>query len=392
MMHSSADRHDHIRPVKIIIDDKIPYLKGVLEPFAEVLYLPGVEMTPELVRDADALIIRTRTLCGEKLLSGSAVKYIASATIGADHIDAEYCRKRGIAWSNAPGCNAGAVCQYVAAALFACAQKKPLQLRGLTIGIVGVGHVGEKVASLCHALGMRVLLNDPPRQKTEGPGAFSALERLQQDADIISFHVPLNPAGEFATRHLVDDGFLKRLRKTPLLINTCRGEVFDTAAVSTALAFGRLSGAVIDCWEDEPNTDLELLEKADIGTPHIAGYSRDGKANGTMMSVRAVSRFFQLGIDDWEPAGEGMQEPASIQIDGQNKDQERVLAEAVLATYDILADDRSLRAAPGSFEQLRNQYPLRREFHNYRIEARNIDKTALSALAKIGFRMSGGHL
>jgi erythronate-4-phosphate dehydrogenase len=349
-------------------------------------------MTPELVRHADALIIRTRTTCGERLLKESAVEYIASATIGADHIDAEYCRKRGIAWSNAPGCNAGAVCQYVAAALFACAQKKTLQLRGLTIGIVGVGHVGEKVASLCHALGMRVLLNDPPRERTEGAGAFTTLERLQQDADIISFHVPLNSAGEFATRHLVDDGFLKRLRKTPLLINTCRGEVFDTAAVRTALAFGRLSGAVIDCWEDEPNIDLQLLEKADIGTPHIAGYSRDGKTNGTMMSVRAVSRFFQLGIDDWEPAGEGMQEPASIQIDGQHKDQERVLVEAVLATYDILADDRSLRAAPGSFEQLRNQSPLRREFHNYRIEARNINKTALSALAKIGFRMSGGHL
>lgn len=380
------------RPVKILIDDKIPFLKGVLESFAEVLYLPGVEMTPELVRHADALIIRTRTTCGERLLKESAVKYIASATIGADHIDAEYCRKRGIAWSNAPGCNAGAVCQYVAAALFACAQKKFLQLRGLTIGIVGVGHVGERVASLCQALGMQVLLNDPPRERTEGAGAFTTLERLQQDADIISFHVPLNSAGEFATRHLVDDGFLKRLRKTPLLINTCRGEVFDTAAVRTALAFGRLSGAVIDCWEDEPKIDLELLEKADIGTPHIAGYSRDGKANGTMMSVRAVSRFFQLGIDDWKPTGQGWQDPTSIQIDGQNKDQERVLADAVLATYDILAGDRNLRTAPGSFEQLRNQYPLRREFHNYRIEARNIDKTALSALAKIGFRMSGGHL
>jgi erythronate-4-phosphate dehydrogenase len=376
--------------MKIIIDDKIPYLKGVLEPFAEVLYLPGAATTPELVRDADALITRTRTLCDERLLEGSTVKYIASATIGADHIDAEYCKKRRIAWSNAPGCNAGGVCQYVAAALFAYVQKNHLQLRDLTIGIVGVGHVGEKVASVCHAIGMKVLLNDPPRQRTEGTEAFTALDRIQKHSDIISFHVPLSSAGEFATWHMVDDGFIKGLGKKPLLINSCRGEVFDTAAVRSALAFGGLSGAVIDCWEDEPEIDLQLLEKADIGTPHIAGYSRDGKANGTMMSVRAVSRFFKLGIDDWEPTGERLQERTNIQLDGRDKDQESVLAEAVLATYDILADDCCLRAAPGSFEHLRDHYPLRREFHNYLIEARNIDKTAMSVLAKIGFRISNG--
>ena len=177
-MPSGADQHCR-RPMKIIVDDQIPYLKGALEPFAEVLYLPGVEMTPELVRDADVLIIRTRTTCGERLLKGSAVKYIASATIGADHIDAEYCRKRGIAWSNAPGCNAGAVCQYVAAALFATAQKKHLKLRDLTIGIVGVGHVGEKVAALCDAIGMQVLLNDPPRERTEGIRVFSFISPIR---------------------------------------------------------------------------------------------------------------------------------------------------------------------------------------------------------------------
>ena len=378
--------------MKIIADDKIPYLKGALESFAEVLYVPGAEMTPELIRDADALVTRTRTICGERLLKGSAVKYIASATIGADHIDAEYCGKRGIAWSNAPGCNAGAVCQYVAAVLFAYAQKKHLKLRDLTIGIVGVGHVGEKVASLCRAIGMQVLLNDPPRQRVEGAGAFTALDRIQEYADMVTFHVPLNSAGEFTTRHMVDDNFLKGLGKQPLLINSCRGEVFDTSAVKSALAFGVLSGVALDCWEGEPLIDLELLKKVDIGTPHIAGYSRDGKANGTMMSVRAVSRFFKLGIDDWEPTGEGLQEPTSIQLDGHNKDPESVLAEAVLATYDILADHRSLKAAPRSFEHLRDQYPLRREFHNYRIEARNLDKTALSTLAKIGFRIAEGQV
>ena len=203
--------------MKIIADDKIPYLKGALEPFAEVVYLPGAETCPEIVRDVDALITRTRTICDERLLKGSSVKYIASATIGADHIDTEYCRKQGIAWSNAPGCNAGGVCQYVAAALFAYAQKNRLKLRDLTIGIVGVGHVGEKVAALCHAIGMKVLINDPPRQRAEGEGIFTGLDRIQKNADIISFHVPLNSAGEFATRHMVEDGFLKGLGRIPSL-------------------------------------------------------------------------------------------------------------------------------------------------------------------------------
>ncbi len=387
-MRISADQHCR-RTMKIIADDKIPYLKGALEPFAEVVYLPGAETCPEIVRDVDALITRTRTICDERLLKGSSVKYIASATIGTDHIDTEYCRKQGIAWSNAPGCNAGGVCQYVAAALFAYAQKKRLKLRDLAIGIVGIGHVGEKVAALCHAIGMKVLLNDPPRQRAEGEGIFTGLDRIQKNADIISFHVPLNSAGEFATRHMVEDGFLKGLGRTPLLINSCRGEVFDTGAVKRAIDSGALSGVVLDCWEGEPEIDLELLEKADIGTPHIAGYSKDGKANGTMISVRAISRFFSLGIDDWEPTAEGLQEPTGIQLDGHNKDEEIVLAEAVLAIYDILADDRSLRAAPGSFEHLRDQYPFRREFQNYRIGARNIHQTTLSALERIGLRIPG---
>ena len=372
----------------IIVDDKIPYIKGALEPFAEVIYLPGEELTPAIVRDADALITRTRTLCSAELLEGSAVKFIASATIGFDHIDAAYCRRQGIAWTNAPGCNAGSVNQYLASALFTYALKKRVKLSDLTVGIVGIGNVGRKAADLCHTIGMQALLNDPPRQRAEGSGNFTDLSRIRERADIMTFHVPLQPTGEFATHHMVDDSFLKDLQKSPLLVNTCRGEVFDSGAVKNALDSGSISGLIIDCWENEPEIDLELLEKADLGTPHIAGYSRDGKAVGTMMCIRALSRFFKLGIDDWQPTGIELPEQTLIQLDGHKKDEESVLAEAVLATYDILADDKRLRAAAaGSFERLRGEYPVRREFHNYRVEAKNVNKRTLSALKRLGFQL-----
>ena len=373
--------------ILIIVDDKIPYIKGALEPFAEVVYLPGHELTAAIAKDANALIIRTRTICNAQLLKGSAVKFIASATIGYDHIDAAYCKRQGITWSNAPGCNAESVNQYLASALFAYARKEQVKLRELTIGIVGVGNVGTKVANLCHAIGMQVLLNDPPRQRAEESDAFTDLIRIRQQADIITFHVPLQSAGEFATQHMVDNSFLKDLGKSPLLVNSCRGEVFDSSAVKSALDSGSISGLIIDCWENEPEIDLELLEKADFATAHIAGYSRDGKAVGTMMSIRALSRFFKLGIDDWKPTAIELPERPQLQLDGHNKDEESVLAEAVLATYDILADDKRLRAAPGSFERLRGGYPVRREFHNYRVEAKNVNKCSLLALKMMGFQL-----
>jgi len=373
----------------VLIDDKIPYIKGALEPFAKVIYLPGEEMTPAIVRDVDALITRTRTNCNAELLEGSAVKFIASATIGFDHIDTAYCSRQGIAWTNAPGCNSGSVNQYLASALFAYARNKKVKLRNLTIGIVGVGNVGRKVADLCHAIGMQVLLNDPPRQRAEASNDFTDLARIQEQADIITFHVPLQSAGEFATQHMVDDIFLNDLQRSPLLVNSCRGEVFASDAVKNALDSAVISGLIIDCWENEPDIDLQMLEKADFGTAHIAGYSSDGKAVGTMMSIRALSRFFKLGIDDWQPTGIELPQQALIQLDGQQKDEESVLAEAVLATYDIRADDQRLRAAgPGSFERLRGEYPVRREFHNYRIEASNISQSTLSALNRLGFQIS----
>lgn len=373
--------------MKIIIDDKIPYIKGALEPFAEVIYLPGNKTTPEVVKDAEAIITRTRTTCNEKLLSGSKVKFIATATIGYDHIDTAWCEQSGISWTNAPGCNSKSVEQYIASALMALAEKKNFTLKEKTIGIVGVGNVGAKVARLCEIFGMKVLLNDPPRARTEGGKRFVELEHILENADIISLHVPLNLEGIDKTYHLADDTFFARAKKNPVVINSCRGEVTDTAALKSALKSGRISGAVIDCWENEPNLDRELLDLADLATPHIAGYSKDGKANGTSMSVRAVSRFFKLGIDNWKCSG--VERPASTEvfIDGTGKSTQQVLAEAIFATYDIREDDKRLRTSVETFELQRGDYPVRREFPTFELICKINNIKTINKLKQLGFKL-----
>ena len=213
--------------MKVIIDDKIPYIKGALEPFAEVLYLPGKDTTPAVVKEADALITRTRTICNESLLKGSKVSFIATATIGFDHIDTVYCEQSGITWTNAPGCNAKSVEQYIASVLFVMAERKGWTLAGKTLGVVGVGQVGSKVARLASILGMKVLLNDPPRARVEGETGFCSLETVLAEADIITLHVPLNLQGEDATYHMADEAFFKRLGKKPMQIGraSCRERV-----------------------------------------------------------------------------------------------------------------------------------------------------------------------
>jgi erythronate-4-phosphate dehydrogenase len=373
--------------MRIIIDNKIPYINGVLEPFFEVIYLPGSLTTKEAVKDADALITRTRTICSKETLEGSRVKFIATATIGFDHIDVNFCEAAGIQWANAPGCNAESVNQYISSALFSWSMRKNRALTGKTIGIVGVGQVGSRVAKTCEILGMNVLLNDPPRERKEGSSQFVSLESIREQADVITFHVPLNMDGVDRTYHMVSGDFLRNLKKSPLFINTCRGEVFETEAVREAAEESNISGMILDCWENEPDLDLRLLETADYGTPHIAGYSKDGKANGTRASVRAISRFFSLGIDEWEPSGVEPPEQPIIELDGHNRCAESVLAEAILATYEIESDDTALRDNPQLFEQLRGDYPVRREFGCYSVRTINVAPEILEKLERLGFNL-----
>ena len=323
--------------MKVVIDHKIPYIKEAIEKIAdEVVYLPGNAFTPEAVKDADALIVRTRTRCNRELLEGSQVKFIATATIGYDHIDTAYCQEAGITWMNCPGCNAGSVEQYIFSTLCLLKEKKGLDLKKATLGIVGVGHVGGRVKRMAEALGMKILLNDPPRAD-RGEEGFVDLETILRESDVITFHTPLNREGKYATYHLVDEDLLFSLKRTPFIINASRGEVVDTASLLAALAAGKVRGAVIDTWEYEPCISRELLEVAFLATPHIAGYSADGKANATRMSLEALCKFFGIEADFKIVPPEGPHD------------------------YDPTRDSEWLKAAPEKFEWFRGNYPIRRE-------------------------------
>lgn len=372
--------------MKFIIDDKIPYIKGALEPFGEVIYLPGAKTTTDIVKDADALVTRTRTKCNEDLLSGSTVKFIATATIGFDHIDTNYCAEAGIKWTNAPGCNSKSVEQYIASTLFVLSEKHKFELKGKTIGVVGVGQVGSKVARFCELIGMNVLLNDPPRERKEGAGKFVSIEEIQQKADIITLHVPLNMAGEDATYHLANEQFFNQLPNKPFVINSCRGEVVDSQAAKSALNQNKINGLILDCWENEPDIDLDLLAACDIATPHIAGYSKDGKANGTSMSIQAISRFFKLGVDDWTSPNIELPEQTKIKLDGFMCTEEQIIGKAILSTYDIRQDDAALRANVQNFEKLRGDYPVRREFPVFTVLTENVPAETIEKLKTIGFQ------
>jgi erythronate-4-phosphate dehydrogenase len=372
--------------MKIIIDDKIPYIHGAFEGVAEVIYLPGSKTTPEVVKDADAIVTRTRTICKEKLLAGSSVKFIATATIGYDHIDTDYCESAGIRWTNAPGCNSKSVEQYIASTLMVLAERKNLQLKDLCIGVVGVGNVGSKVARVADLFGMKVLLNDPPRERVQGSAAFVSLKQVMDEADIITLHVPLNMKGEDATFHLGNEAFFSGLKKKPVVINSCRGEVVDTLAVKAALKSNQISGFVCDCWENEPSIDLELLAMTELATPHIAGYSKDGKATGTQMSVQAISQFFGLGLENWQPSGVELPANPIFELDGTGLSEQEIVAKAILHTYDIRKDDQTFRKNTDKFEQLRGDYPTRREFPAFTIVPKNIGEETLEVLEKLGFK------
>ena len=336
----------------LIIDDKIPYIRGQAEKLGECLYLPGADISAGDVRDADALIVRTRTRCDEDLLRGSKVGFVATATIGYDHIDRAAMRRLGIAWTNCPGCNAASVAQYVGCVILAAQEEGILQNGSLVVGLIGAGHVGMAAKALLESMGHRVMLNDPPLQ-FRGQRGFSSLESIARECDVVSLHTPLTRSGLFPTRHLANRRFFASLRRRPLFINSSRGACVNTRALLEAIEKGKVRAAAIDTWENEPLINRELLEAAWIATPHIAGYSADGKANATRMSLEAVAAHF--GLD------------ASFKVsppplpEGFIYDTETVPSCEALRRYDPRYDSRRLKAAPEQFEALRGNYPLRRE-------------------------------
>ncbi|WP_455621567.1 4-phosphoerythronate dehydrogenase PdxB [Parabacteroides sp.] len=367
--------------MKIVADNTVPYLKGILEPIANVSYLNSCEFTPGNIKDADALIVRSIDKCTRELLEGSQVRLITTATIGYDHIDTRYCEEAGITWKNAPGCNAASVGQYVLSSLVAVALRKGETLRGKTIGIVGVGHVGSIVERLCEAMGMRILRNDPPRAERENSDGFVSLDTIAREADIITLHVPLTKEGRFATRHLANDTFFNQLERKPWFINSCRGAVHDTQALLQAKRNGKVSELIIDCWENEPDIDRELLAEATIATPHIAGFSADGKANGTRMCLEHIQHHFGLKI-------EKIQEVIPPAPDNEWIDLDRYpshrIEQAILSTFNPVVIDRALRNFPERFEWFRAHYDHPREFKAYRtIHMRQEER---GQLYQIGFQ------
>ena len=327
--------------MRIVADENIPFAREAFGRLGEVTIAKGRAITRETVRDADALFVRSVTRVNAGLLDGTAVKFVATATIGFDHVDAEYLRARAIGFASAPGSNANSVAEYVVAALLVLARRRGFRLEGKTVGVVGVGNVGNRLVRKAEALGMKVLQNDPPLQRQTGDARFLPLEALFE-SDILTFHVPLTRAGPDATFHMINDDLLARLKSGAILINTARGAVADSAAVVRAVESGRLGGLVLDVFEGEPSINPALVERADIATPHIAGYSYDGKINGTVMVYRAACEFFGRPAE-WDPTG-SLPDPPHPRLTARSDcDDEEALREIVLTVYDIEADDRRLR-------------------------------------------------
>ena len=330
--------------MKIVIDSGIPFIKGVFEAYAEVVYAEGRAISSQMVRDADVLVVRTRTRCDRELLEGSKVRLVVTATIGTDHIDLDYCSSRGIAVENATGCNARGVLQWVAAVLVAIVAERGVSPCDLTLGIVGVGNVGSLIWEYAQRWGFRTICCDPPREECEHLG-FRSVDEIFAEADIVTLHTPLTSD----TFHMVDNRLLESWRDSDkILINASRGEVVDTEAL---LCSG--VECAIDVWEYEPDINRTLLEKAFVATPHIAGYSLQGKANATAMAVAAVVRHFGLPIENWYPSEVTPSSPRAMSWEE--------LCATIPSHYDIFAESRLLKSSPDQFEKLRNEYTYREE-------------------------------
>lgn len=341
--------------MKIVIDNIIPFVHGLFEPYAEVRYINATDIKSGDLSDADALIIRTRTRCDSSLLEGTPVKMIATATSGVSHIDLKYCREHGIFVKNVEGATAGGVMNYVFSALYACAARKSIPLQGASFGIIGVGHTGSAVEKMARIMGFKVLLCDPYREAEEGGSQFCSLEYLLANSDIVSLHVPLDDS----TKGMANEDFFRKMRLGAFFINTANGDnVVEQDLIDAAPKLGPI---VIDVWSGEPDINLDLMEVADIATPHIAGYSYQSKQLGTMMAVRAVARFFSIReLYDFYPKAD-VSELEAVKLDIIGKTQGQI-ASAIQYNYPIFTDDFMFRMNPSDFAGLRTGYHYRREF------------------------------
>jgi erythronate-4-phosphate dehydrogenase len=359
--------------VLIVADENIPLLDDLFGRFGAVRALPGVAIDAAAVRDADALLVRSVTRVDRALLAGSAVRFVGSATIGTDHVDRAALASGGVAFAHAPGSNAESVVEYVLAALLAAFSDRGLEIAGRTLGIVGLGQIGSRLAARASALGLTIFRNDPPLAAAGGSG-YVSLSHVLDAADIITLHCPLTGVGDHPTHHLIDERVLARMRPTTWLVNAARGPVVDNRALAAALHAGRIGGAILDVWEGEPLPDPELIEACALATPHIAGYSVDGKLAGAVMLARALAEHLGEPVPEPPPVLTAADLPPLAPPPAGRSHTARLDA-IVRQMYDVRADDAALRAAaplapPGRaarFHELRRTYPPRRRFQLHRL-------------------------
>ncbi len=381
--------------MKILVDENIPYGLEAFGSLGEVETAPGRSITRDMLLDVDALMVRSITKVNAELLDGTPVRFVGTATIGEDHIDKAWLAEQGIGFTSAPGCNANSVAEYIVAALLELRQRYALDFSTMSLGVVGVGNVGSKVVQKAKALGLKVVQNDPPLAEQTGDPVYESLEAVQA-CDIITFHVPLNKTGPHPTHQLADKAFLTDLKESALLFNTSRGAVVDNKALKDHLGENKLREAVLDVWESEPTPDLELLSRCFIATPHIAGYSFDGKVNGTVQIYQALCAHLGLKAS-WSP--KKLLPPPDCPVweaPDEYEDPFSVLHQAVRAVYPILEDDVRMRGilevAPKDrgayFDRLRKEYPRRREFQNTKVVLDDCDTDLKQCFVAMGFQVA----
>jgi len=381
--------------MKIIADENIPFVREAFSTLGDVSTLAGRAMTPASIQEADVLLVRSVTRVGKELLSGSKVKFVATATIGFDHVDVEYLQLQEIGFASAPGCNSNSVAEYVLSALMVVSERKGFSPQHKTVGIVGCGNVGSKVRSKLRVLGVTSLVNDPPLKDQTHDSSFVDLEELFT-ADIITLHVPLERAGRYPTLQMVNAGFLTKMKPGSMLINTSRGQVVDEQALLKTLQSGRMA-AVLDVWQNEPSIDCRILERVELATPHIAGYSYDGKVRGTEMIYETACKFFGV-TPTWRLTDHLPATPIRQRKFLDSVNDEEVIRASIFGSYDIRQDDAHLRqilnmpeAERGAyFDRLRKTYPIRREFPSHEIVISKPRRELAEKLRGIGFSVRLG--
>jgi erythronate-4-phosphate dehydrogenase len=406
--------------MKIICATNMPFVLEAFSTLGEARILEGRDISATDVRDAGILALRSTTQVNRALLAGSQVRFVGTATIGTDHLDLAYFQEAGIHWCFAPGCNANSVSEYITAALLTLGERHGITLEGKTIGVIGVGNVGSRVVKKARALGMRVLMNDPPRERAESGvrntesgvrntesgvrntesgvqdnevSHFVGLDRILAESDIITVHVPLTKDGPDKTFHLADADFFSRARKGLIFLNAARGAVVDTPALLKALDLGQVGHVVLDTWEGEPKYRADMLARVDLGTPHIAGHSFEGKVMGTVMVYREACRFLGVSVT-W--SHEPLMPPTlvpRVELDVAGRSDEAVLREVVRKLYDIEADDRRFRDSvvaddalrAKAFDRLRKDYPERREFQYTTVRLKSASPGLRAKFDGLGF-------